>query len=174
MVKSLAQAKSLASAWNFTDFSQTIAVSISAYRRPIKKPKKHKWSLSLSTISFHTHDLLIRGLPRESPLQPQTVQRGVGMGGGAPPCASSPDNHSRGQVKWPAGWGRGGGGGGGGLCTTDKSTQQPIFLFLCLSPCPIPCFSFCCVSGRGSIKNSHRMRRTILVSYRATINVPVL
>ena len=39
MVKSLAQAKSLASAWNFTDFSQTIAVSISAYRCLIKNSK---------------------------------------------------------------------------------------------------------------------------------------
>ncbi len=41
IVKSLAQAQSLASAWSFTDFSQTIAVSISVYRRPIKKPKKN-------------------------------------------------------------------------------------------------------------------------------------
>jgi hypothetical protein len=40
MVKSLVHAKSLLPAKNFIDFSQTVAVSISAYRRPIKKPKK--------------------------------------------------------------------------------------------------------------------------------------
>jgi hypothetical protein len=38
----------------FTDFCQTIAVSISAHRHPIKKLKKHKYSLSLSNISFYT------------------------------------------------------------------------------------------------------------------------
>ncbi len=41
MVKSLAQAKSLASAWNFNYFSQTIAVSISAYTCTIKKKQKN-------------------------------------------------------------------------------------------------------------------------------------
>jgi hypothetical protein len=38
----------------FTDFCQTLAVSISAHRHPIKKRKKHKYSLSLSNISFYT------------------------------------------------------------------------------------------------------------------------
>jgi hypothetical protein len=38
MVKSLAQAKYLASAWNFADFTCITAVSISAYRHPFKKP----------------------------------------------------------------------------------------------------------------------------------------
>jgi hypothetical protein len=42
MVKSVAQAKYLAAAWIFTVFAHTIAVSNSAYRHPIKKPKKGK------------------------------------------------------------------------------------------------------------------------------------
>ncbi len=54
--QSLANAKSLASAWNFIDFSQNIAVSVSAYRRPIKKWWVHKLSPSLSNVSFYTHD----------------------------------------------------------------------------------------------------------------------
>jgi hypothetical protein len=34
-------------------------VSISAHRRPVKKRKKHKYSLWLSNVSFYTHDLQI-------------------------------------------------------------------------------------------------------------------
>jgi hypothetical protein len=52
-------------------------------------------------------------------------------------------------------------GGGGG--STDNSIQQPILLFLCLSPYPVPCLSFRCVSVGGSIKNSHMLHRTTCV-----------
>jgi hypothetical protein len=62
----------------FTDFCQTIAVSISAHRRPIKKLKKHKYALSLSNISFYIHDLQIRGCPGDPPLWPQIVGKGCG------------------------------------------------------------------------------------------------
>ncbi len=43
----------------------------------IKKPKKHQYSQSLSTISFHTHDLQIRGYPREPPLQLKQIKSGM-------------------------------------------------------------------------------------------------
>ncbi len=66
----------------FTDFCQTIAVSISAHRHPIKKRKKHKYSLSLSNVSFYTHDLQIRGCSRDPPLWPLTVEMGCGWWGG--------------------------------------------------------------------------------------------
>jgi hypothetical protein len=60
----------------FTDFCQTTAVSISAHRCPIKNGKKHKYSLSLSNISLYTHNLQIRGCPRDPMLWPQTVVMG--------------------------------------------------------------------------------------------------
>jgi hypothetical protein len=64
----------------FTDFCQTTPVSISAHRR--QKIEKHKYSLSLSNISFYTHDLQIRGCPRDPPLWPHTVEMGCGWWGG--------------------------------------------------------------------------------------------
>ncbi len=65
MAQNQAWAKNQDSALNSINFSQVTAVSISAYRRPIREPKKNKWSLLLSSISCHTHDLRIRGRPRE-------------------------------------------------------------------------------------------------------------
>ncbi len=68
----------------FTDFCQTIAVLITAHRRPTKMWWNTKWSPSLSNISFYTHGLEIRGCPRDPPLWPLTVEMGCGwQGGGA-------------------------------------------------------------------------------------------
>ncbi len=54
-----------------------------------QKTEKHKYSLSLSNISFYTHDLQTRGCPRDPPLRPLTVEMGCGWqggkGGGLPP-----------------------------------------------------------------------------------------
>jgi hypothetical protein len=142
--------KSQASAWNSTDSGQNTAVSNSAHRCPITILEKRIQSMLLSNISYHTHDLLIRGHPQDLPLQPQTVQRGRGLRGEALPCSSSPDKHSRRQVKWCARWGRG--GGGGGLLTTDNSTQQHLFLFLLVF--------LSAVSPTGFDKNVHMLSRT--------------
>ncbi len=59
-VQNLGAYKNIGGHLKFTDFHQTIAVYLSAHRRPIKKWCKHKCSPSLSHISFHTHDLWIR------------------------------------------------------------------------------------------------------------------
>jgi hypothetical protein len=74
--------QNIGSRLKFTDFCQTTAVSISAHSRPSKNGKKHNYSLSLSNISFCTHDLQIRGCPRDPPLWPQTVEMGCGWWGG--------------------------------------------------------------------------------------------
>ncbi len=57
----------------FTDFHQTIAVYLSAHRRPIKSGENKKWSPLLTDIRLHTHDLKIRGYHRDSPLRPLVV-----------------------------------------------------------------------------------------------------
>ncbi len=46
---------------DFTNFRQTIAVNISAHRRPTNGENK-KWSPSLSNISSHTHNLQIEAV----------------------------------------------------------------------------------------------------------------
>ncbi len=69
----------------FTDFRQTIAVYISAHRRPIKSGENKKWSPSLSNISLYTHDLEIRGCPRDPPLRSLAAEMGCGW----PPYCTS-------------------------------------------------------------------------------------
>jgi hypothetical protein len=49
-----------------------------------KNGKKHKCSLSLSNVSFYTHELQIRGCPRDPPLRPLAVENGVWVREGGP------------------------------------------------------------------------------------------
>ncbi len=52
-------------------FHQITLIPNSAYKLPFTEPKKHTWSLLLSNISYHTHNLLTRGHPQDLPRQPQ-------------------------------------------------------------------------------------------------------
>jgi hypothetical protein len=101
MVKSLAHGKRLASAYNFTDFSQTTAVSISAYSCHVKKPNTcDHYHCSISVFILLTSEFEAT----QENLTASNCPKGVWVWGeGAPPCASSLDNHIRRQVKWCAG-----------------------------------------------------------------------
>jgi hypothetical protein len=95
--------------------------------------EKHKWSVSLSSISFHTHDLQIRGYPREPLLQPQTGPKWYAWGGGglssAPPSTCLVSRYN--SLPWAmcAGW-------------------HP-FTVLSVSLSPSPPFSVSRQTGRG-------------------------
>jgi hypothetical protein len=89
----------------------------------------------MSKISYHTHNLQIRGHPLDLPLQPQTVQRGRGVGGGgALPCSFSTDKPGRRQVKWCAGWGERGEGEG---CSQQITAHNSSYSFFSLSFYPL-------------------------------------
>ncbi len=72
--------KSQAAAWNFTNSCQITKIN-SAQKCPITEPKNCTWSLLLSSISYYTHDLQIRGHPQVLARQLKTVPMGYGVRG---------------------------------------------------------------------------------------------
>ncbi len=107
----------------FTDFHQTIAVCISAHRRPIKSGENKKWSPSLSTISLYTHILKFEDVLEIHSWGLRLLKWGVGGRGGrltVPPVMITIAAGGWGRTrKIGERW-----GGGGGLCTPDNSIHK--------------------------------------------------